>query len=106
MAVTPGDPMLVPPMRSHRANAPNRTTMVAQAVLARGQYSWVWVVPTCPYCSKPHDHYGGSLESDPTRYLEQVFPARCDQTDRRRLMLQYPSADLRYLLASTIHQVA
>ncbi len=106
MSVTSVDPLRMAPMRSHRANALDRTIMIAHAVLAHGRYSWVWVVPACPFCGKPHDHYGGSLESDPAQYLGHVFPARCDQTDRRRLVLQYLPADLRYVLANTAQVVA
>jgi len=38
------------------------TVPTAWAILARGKYSWIWIVMTCPYCDKPHDHYGGPEE--------------------------------------------
>jgi hypothetical protein len=75
-----------------------RTTRFAACILDRGRFSWVWVVPTCPYCNKSHDHYGGPLDSDPYIYVGRLFAARCDSTDRRRLAPEYPSLDLWYIL--------
>ncbi len=38
---------------------------IAVVPLDRGKYSWIWVVLRCPYCGKPHKHYGGPLETNP-----------------------------------------
>ncbi len=51
--------------------------VVTDAVLERGKYSWVWIVPVCPYCRNPHAHYGGSHDTDPSRYLGQAMISRC-----------------------------
>jgi hypothetical protein len=76
------------------------TIRIAAAVLDRGKYSWVWVVMACPYCGKPHAHYGGPLESDPSRYLGQLMTAQCDQADRRRISPGAPAVKLKYVLQS------
>jgi hypothetical protein len=47
------------------------------AVLDRGKYSWIWVVPSCPYCGKAHAHYGGPLDHDPYYYLAYPMTATC-----------------------------
>lgn len=44
---------------------PHRIIRVVQVLLERGRYSWMWVVPKCPYCGKPHDHYGGPSTMPP-----------------------------------------
>ncbi len=106
MPVRAVDAICAEPELLSRASASDRIIKVAHVVLAGGRYSWVWVVPECPYCGKPHDHYGGPLDGNPYMYLGQVFAARCDQTDRRRLGPQYPPADLRYVLANTAQVVA
>lgn len=74
---------------------------IADAVLEHGRYSWVWVVPTCPYCGKRHEHYGGALDSDPYRYLGQPIASQCSKTDRRQLSPGDPTVRLQYLLEST-----
>ena len=76
----------------------DRTTMFAPCILDRGRFSWVWIVPSCPYCHKSHDHYGGPLDGDPYMYVGRMFAARCDSTDRRRLAPEYPSLNLWYVL--------
>ncbi len=73
---------------------------IAEAVLEHGKYSWVWVIPECPYCGKPHEHYGGALDGDPYNYLGQTMTAQCDKTDRRRLSPGDPAISLRYVLES------
>jgi hypothetical protein len=73
---------------------------IADAILERGKYSWVWVVLACPYCGKRHTHYGGPLETDPLRYLGQRMTARCDQTDRRQISSGMPPVKLAYILQS------
>ncbi len=75
-----------------------QTMLVAAAILARGRYSWIWVVPCCPYCGRQHAHYGGGLECDPRWYLKHPLPASCTPGDscgqvpgapsRRRYILQ------------------
>ncbi len=82
------------------APLPHRIIRVAQVLLERGRYSWIWVVPTCPYCGKPHDHYGGSLDHAPHWYVGQLFPAHCDRADRRRLTIRDRAAALWYTLAA------
>lgn len=74
------------------------TIRIADAVLERGRYSWVWVVPTCPYCGRRHEHYGGPLNVDPYMYLGQTLTARCDKTDRRQLSPGNPAIALQYVL--------
>jgi hypothetical protein len=88
---SPGLPDTTPPPRIVRK---------AQAHLEWGRYSWIWVVPTCPYCGKPHDHYGGPLDSTPYLYIGQMFPARCDRADRRALLINDPEAALWYVLTA------
>ncbi len=73
-------------------------TAVARAVLEQGRYSWIWVVPACPYCGKQHDHYGGLLDGDPYRHAGCVVPARCDNVDRKRFVPAASIGDLRYVL--------
>src|SRR3712207_5674943 len=50
------------------------------AVLERNRFSWIWVVPTCPYCDQEHHHYGGPLDGDPYRYTGHRVPAHCTFT--------------------------
>jgi len=76
----------------------DRTIMFAACMLERGRFSWVWVVPACPYCNKPHDHYAGPLDGDPYMYIGRMFTTRCDATDRQRLLSEYPSLNLWYVL--------
>jgi hypothetical protein len=76
----------------------DRTIMFAPCVLEQGRFSWAWVVPACPYCNKPHDHYAGPLDSDPYTYVGRMFTARCDATERQRLLPAYPSLNLWYIL--------
>jgi hypothetical protein len=76
----------------------DRTIMFASCVLERGRFSWVWVVPACPYCNKAHDHYAGPLDGDPYIYVGRMFTARCDATERQRLLPEYPSLNLLYVL--------
>ena len=75
---------------------PERSIAVAQVVLRRGRENWLWVVLTCPYCGKQHDHFGGPLDADPQPAAGRTFVARCDRTDRRRLSVDYPAAALWY----------
>jgi hypothetical protein len=88
------------PVIQPRAPQSRRIIRVAQALLERGQYSWIWVVSSCPYCGKPHDHYGGSLNHPPRLYSEQLFPAHCDRTDRRRFAIRNRVTALWYTLAA------
>ncbi len=74
------------------------TILIADAMLERGKYSWIWVVPECPYCRKRHEHYGGALNDDPYKYLGQTMIAQCDKTDRRRLSPGDPTISLQYVL--------
>jgi hypothetical protein len=76
----------------------DRKVAFAPCILGRGRYSWVWIVPTCPYCGKSHDHYAGALDSDPNLYIGRMFAARCDATDRRRLLPEYATLNLWYVL--------
>jgi hypothetical protein len=78
--------------------APHHFVRSARAILEQGQYSWIWVVLACPYCGKPHDHYGGPLDGTPYRYVGQTFPARCDRAARRSLLISDPKAALWYML--------
>ncbi|HEX6290373.1 MAG TPA: hypothetical protein VFZ66_14380 [Herpetosiphonaceae bacterium] len=87
----PSRPSIVDP-------ALDRTVLFAPCVLDRGRFSWVWIVPTCPYCGKSHDHYGGPIDGDPYVYIGRMFAARCDATDRRRLTPDYPKLNLWYVL--------
>src|SRR3712207_6736304 len=48
-----------------------------EAQLERGRYSWIWVVPECPYCGQAHDHYAGPLDRDPAKYLGHSVRAPC-----------------------------
>ncbi len=75
---------------------------IADAVLERGRYSWVWVVPICPYCGKQHEHYGGALDGDPDRYLSQPLASQCDKTDRRQLSPGDPAVALQYVLEPSV----
>ncbi len=89
-------PLLQPP-----DPPPNATVRIVQAHLERGRYSWMWVVLTCPFCGKPHDHYAGPLDGDPYLYLGQTVPARCDRTDRRRLLMHQPALARWYVLTAS-----
>jgi len=51
---------------------------------------------TCPYCDKPHDHYGGPLDAAP-RALGVVVSAHCDASVRRQAAADL-SASLSYVL--------
>jgi hypothetical protein len=82
---------------------PPRILRKAQAYLERGRYSWIWVVPTCPYCGKPHDHDGGPLNGNPSLYLGETFPARCDRANRRALLISDPGVALWYVLTASPH---
>lgn len=64
----------------------------------RGTFSWLWVLPACPYCGNSHEHYAGPLDRDPYAYLGSSYAARCDTTDRRRLAIEAGSRDLWYVL--------
>ncbi len=90
------------PLERAVGQAPFQSILTVPAVLEHGTYSWIWLVPTCPYCGKSHHHYGGPLNGDPYKYLEQVLFARCDKTDRRRLFPGHPDADLRYILQASL----
>lgn len=76
----------------------DRLVRTARVTLARGRYSWLWIVPHCPYCGKQHDHYAGPLNHDPRAYLGSCYVARCDSTDRRRLTIEEGTASLWYVL--------
>ncbi len=71
---------------------------VAAAVLRQGKYSWAWVVRTCPYCGKLHEHFGGSLDSDPQRYLGRPVTARCDPAARQQRTTPPPAGARMYIL--------
>ncbi len=75
---------------------------IAEVVLERGRYSWVWVVPTCPYCGKRHEHYGGARNGDPYRYLGHPLASQCDKTARRQLSPADPTVALQYVLEPTV----
>jgi hypothetical protein len=81
-----------------KAHAIHRIIRSAQVVLERGRYSWIWVVPRCPYCDTPHDHYGGPLTHPPPTIAGQLFPARCTHADRRQFVLHDPAVALWYVL--------
>jgi hypothetical protein len=78
------------------------TIRIADASLERGKYSWVWVVPKCPYCGKRHEHYGGALDGDPYKYIGQTITAQCDKTARRQLSPGDPAIPLHYALEPAI----
>ncbi len=78
-----------------------QTIPIVDATLERGRYSWVWVVPKCPYCSKPHEHYAGSFANDVYRYLGQPVIAKCDKTDRRHIAAGIPDKKLEYVLEAS-----
>jgi hypothetical protein len=88
------------PIRYDTAILPHRIVRSAQVLLEQGRYSWIWVVPTCPYCGKAHHHYGGPLDRAPSTYRGQVFPAHCDRTDRCQLGIPDPTAALWYVLTA------
>jgi predicted ester cyclase len=71
-----------------------------RAMLERGTYSWMWVVTSCPYCGKTHEHYGGPFDGDPQKYINCVTSAKCDKADLQPPALDYPEADLRYVLSA------
>ncbi len=75
-----------------------QTIPIADAILERGRYSWVWVVPECPFCGKQHAHYAGSFVTDVYRYLGQPVMAKCDKTDRRHIASGVPDTKLEYVL--------
>jgi hypothetical protein len=51
----------------------------AYATLEISRYSWIWVVPRCPYCGRAHEHYGGAFTDNPYQYTGHLVPARCDR---------------------------
>ena len=68
-----------------------------EAQLERGRYSWIWVVPECPYCGQSHEHYAGSLDAVPEKYLGVEELATCSKLDRQ--VLQYGLTErLAYIL--------
>jgi hypothetical protein len=71
---------------------------IVEAVLVRGQSSWVWVVPRCPYCGRPHAHYGGPLETDPSRYLNHPVTPSCNADTQSRSAPDTPATALQYIL--------
>jgi hypothetical protein len=98
MATNRVDATTQPSHQSLTNTASDRKITFASCVLAQGRYSWVWIVPACPYCGKSHDHYAGPLDSDPDLYIGRMFAARCDATDRRRLLPEYSTMNLWYVL--------
>ncbi len=75
-----------------------QTVLVAEAILERGRYSWIWVVASCPYCGRQHAHYGGGLEHDPCWALRHPLPASCTRGDQPRRTLGVPATRRQYLL--------
>lgn len=98
MPVTPTESALPTPASALDLHLPERHVVAVRAVLVQGRYSWLWVVPACPYCGKQHDHFGGPLDGDPQSYADMSFVARCDSTDRGRFAAQYSSGALWYRL--------
>jgi hypothetical protein len=78
-----------------------RTKRQAYAVLERGKHSWIWVVPTCPYCGQCHTHYGGPLDGNPHRYLQWRARAYCNKADRQRWKQWNPTMTFSYILTTT-----
>ncbi len=71
---------------------------IVQAALERTRYSWVWVVTTCPYCGQPHEHYGGSLDTNPDKYLAYRMTAHCPPSVQQGLTAATPASRLQYIL--------
>ena len=76
-----------------------------RAVLDQGRYSWIWVIPVCPYCGLSHDHYGGPLDGRP-RYATHIFTAPCAVSDHHQPMTTAATAMRRYKLVgdASAHQ--
>ncbi len=51
----------------------------AYATLETSRYSWMWVVPSCPYCGHTHEHYGGAFSDNPYQYTGHLVAAHCDR---------------------------
>ncbi len=69
-----------------------------RATLERGRYSWLWVVPQCPYCGHRHEHYAGPLDQDPMAYLGQAVLAKCSIADQRDYVPERPVVQGEYVL--------
>ena len=69
----------------------------AAVQLERGTYSWIWVVPQCPYCGQAHEHYAGPLDAAPHLYPE-VEQLACCSKRHRQAMQQDPDERLTYTL--------
>ena len=69
----------------------------AEVQLERGTYSWIWVVPQCPYCGQSHEHYGGPLDAAPQLYPDVEQLASCSKRARQD-MQQGPDERLTYTL--------
>jgi hypothetical protein len=71
----------------------------AEVQLERGRYSWIWVVPQCPYCGQAHEHYAGPLDAAPHLYPDVEQLAACSKRNRQA-MQQGPDEWLTYTLES------
>jgi hypothetical protein len=80
---------------------PPRLTPHAAVLLERGTYSWIWVVPQCPYCGHAHEHYAGPLDAAPHLYPDVEQLACCSKHDRQA-MQQGPDARLTYTLERAV----
>jgi len=74
----------------------------AAAYLEQGRYSWVWVVPQCPYCGHAHEHYAGPLDNDPTKYLRYIEHAHCPKAARRTNAPAHPAVQEAYVLEEEV----
>ena len=93
-------PMPIPPTGGRPAPAATGAALpvpTAWATLARGKYSWIWIVSACPYCGQLHHHYGGPLDQAPRR-TGGVVAAHCDAHVRRQQAAD-PTTSLRYVLS-------
>jgi hypothetical protein len=52
----------------------------------------------CPYCGRPHAHYGGPLETDPSQYLNHPVTPSCNADAQGRSAPDTPATVLQYIL--------
>ena len=81
---------------------PNHTLCHAEAHLEQGRYSWIWVVPQCPYCGHAHEHYAGPLDKDPTKYLGYIEHAHCPKAAQRTNASTHPAVQEAYVLEEEV----